>query len=40
MGNGVRVSERYPPSGLFFPVTLYVTDTLGQTTTVQRDVRF
>ncbi len=39
-GNGVRVSERYPSSGLIFPVTLYVTDTLGQTTTVQRDVRF
>lgn len=39
-GNGARVSERYPSSGLIFPVTLYVTDTLGQTTTVQRDVRF
>jgi serine protease len=39
-GNGVRVSERFPSSGLIFPVTLYVTDTLGQTTTVQRDVRF
>jgi serine protease len=40
VGNGARVNERYPSTGLIFPVTLYVTDTLGQTTTVQRDVRF
>jgi serine protease len=38
-GSGVKVTERYP-TGLIFPVTLYVTDTLGQTTTAQRDVRF
>lgn len=40
MASGMRVSERYPSTGLIFPVTLYVTDTLGQTTTVQHDVRF
>jgi serine protease len=39
-GSGATVSHRFPSNGAVFPVTLYVTDSLGQTTSVWRDVRF
>ncbi len=39
-GSGATASHRFPSNGAVFPVTLYVTDTLGQTSAVRRDVRF